>query len=71
MQSRRFSTGCRWRRSPGWLNLVVVLVLGMLAPLTGIRLALRATLILSVVLAAAFLAAAQLAFNAGWVISFV
>jgi adenylate cyclase len=63
--------GLPLEKVPGWLNLVVVLVLGMLAPLTGIRLALRATLILSVVLAAAFLAAAQLAFNAGWVISFV
>jgi adenylate cyclase len=56
---------------PGWLNLILVLVLGMLAPLSGIRLSLRTTLILSIVLAAAFLGAAQLAFNAGWVTSFV
>jgi adenylate cyclase len=63
--------GLPLEKVPGWLNLVLVLVLGMLVPVAGIRLSLRLTLILAIVAAAAFLAAAQLAFDAGWVISFV
>jgi adenylate cyclase len=58
-------------KAPRWLDLVLILVLGLLPALTGIRLSLLGTLILSIVAAAAFLAAAQLAFNAGLVISFV
>jgi adenylate cyclase len=56
---------------PGWLNLVLILVLGLVPAITGIRLSLRGTLVLSVLAAAAFLVATQLSFNAGWVLSFV
>ena len=58
-------------KSAGWLNVTLILVLGLLPALTGIRLSLRGTLILAIVGAAAFLVATQLSFNAGYVISFV
>ena len=58
-------------RAPSWLDFILVLVLGMLTPLTGIRLSLRGTLILSIGTAAAFLALTQLSFNAGWATSFL
>jgi adenylate cyclase len=56
---------------PSWLNLVLILVLGLVPAITGIRLSLRGTLVLSVLAAAGFLVATQLSFNAGWVLSFV
>ena len=59
------------RLAPGWLDLTLILVLGLLPALTGIRLSLRGTLVLAIVAAVAFLVATQLAFNAGLVISFV
>jgi adenylate cyclase len=55
----------------GWLNFLLVLVLGMLAPLASLRLNLRGTLILAILAAAGFLAATQAAFNAGWVSTLV
>jgi adenylate cyclase len=63
--------GLPLRLAPGWLDLTLILVLGLLPALTGIRLSLRGTLVLAIVAAAAFLVATQLAFNAGLVISFV
>jgi adenylate cyclase len=63
--------GLPLRLAPGWLNLTLILVLGLLPALTGIRLSLRGTLVLAIAAAAAFLVATQLAFNAGLVISFV
>jgi adenylate cyclase len=58
-------------RVPGWVNLALVLGLGLLAPLASLRLNLRGTLILAFLAAAAFLLATQGAFLAGWVNSFV
>jgi adenylate cyclase len=63
--------GLPLRLAPRWLDLTLILVLGLLPALTGIRLSLRGTLVLAIVAAAAFLVATQLAFNAGLVISFV
>ena len=63
--------GLPLRLAPGWLDLTLILVLGLLPALTGIRLSLRGTLVLAIAAAAAFLVATQLAFNAGLVISFV
>jgi adenylate cyclase len=63
--------GLPLERSPDWLDVALILVLGLLPALTGIRLSLRGTLILAIVGATAFLVAAQLSFNAGYVISFV
>ena len=63
--------GLPLRLAPGWLDLTLILVLGLLPALTGIRLSLRGTLVLAIAAAVAFLVATQLAFNAGLVISFV
>ena len=63
--------GLPLRLAPGWLDLTLIVVLGLLPALTGIRLSLRGTLVLAIAAAAAFLVATQLAFNAGLVISFV
>jgi adenylate cyclase len=56
---------------PGWLNLVLIVALGMLAPLSGLRFSLRGTLLISLVAAALFLLFTQWTFNHGWIISFV
>jgi adenylate cyclase len=56
---------------PGWINLVLIIGLGLLAPLSGLRFSLRGTLLLSVVAAALFLLFTQVSFNQGWIISFV
>jgi adenylate cyclase len=56
---------------PGWVNLALIIVLGMLAPLSGLRFSLRGTLFISLVAAALFLVFTQVSFNRGWIISFV
>ena len=63
--------GLPLEKAAEWVNVALILVLGLLPALTGIRLSLRGTLILAIVGAAAFLVAAQLSFDAGYVISFV
>jgi adenylate cyclase len=56
---------------PGWLNLVMIVVLGLLAPLSGLRFSLRGTLFISLIAAALFLVFTQVSFNRGWIVSFV
>ena len=56
---------------PGWLNLLLIIVLGMLAPLSGLRFSLRGTLFISLVAAVLFLVFTQWSFNQGWILSFV
>ena len=56
---------------PTWINLVLIIVLGFLSPLASLRLNLFGTLMLAIGAAAAFLVGTQIAFNRGWVISFV
>ena len=56
---------------PGWINLVLIVGLGLLAPLLGLRFSLRGTLLLSLAAALAFLVLTQWSFNQGWIISFV
>jgi adenylate cyclase len=56
---------------PGWLDVVLIVVLGLLAPLASLRLKLRGTLVLAVLAAAAFLVGTQLAFQGGRVTSFI
>ena len=56
---------------PTWINLVLIIVLGLLSPLASLRLNLCGTLMLAIGAAAAFLVGTQLAFDHGWVISFV
>ena len=56
---------------PGWVNLLLIIALGMLAPLSGLRFSLRGTLFISLVAAALFLVFTQWTFNQGWIVSFV
>jgi adenylate cyclase len=63
--------GLPMKTAPGWINLLLTLGLGMLAPLAGLRLNLRGTLSLAIGAAAAFLIGTYLAFRSGWVTTFV
>jgi adenylate cyclase len=56
---------------PRWINLVLIIVLGFLSPIASLRLNLFRTLMLAIGAAAGFLVGTQIAFNHGWVISFV
>jgi adenylate cyclase len=56
---------------PGWVNIVLIVVLGLLAPLSGLRFSLRGTLFLSLASALAYLVLTQVAFQEGWILSFV
>ena len=57
--------------APGWINIALVVVLGLAVPLASLRLGPVAATALGVGLAAAFALAVQLAFSAGAVVSFV
>ena len=56
---------------PRWINLVLIIVLGFLSPIASLRLNLFRTLMLAIGAAAGFLVGTQIAFNHGWVVSFV
>jgi adenylate cyclase len=56
---------------PGWLNVLLIVALGLLSPLSGLWFSLRGTLLLGVGAGAAYLAATQLAFQEGRILSFV
>jgi adenylate cyclase len=56
---------------PDWIDLLLIIGLGLLAPLASLKLNLRGTLILAVLAAVGFLLATQGAFQSGWVNSFV
>jgi adenylate cyclase len=59
------------RSVPGEVTVALIILLGMLVPIAGLRLSLVWTLVLGVAAAAAYLVATQVAFEAGWVNSFV
>ncbi|HEY8193028.1 MAG TPA: adenylate/guanylate cyclase domain-containing protein [Gaiellaceae bacterium] len=59
------------KSAPGWMNIMLILVLGMLVPVASLKLALRGTLIVSLVAAALLLVCTQLAFLTGWINTFV
>jgi adenylate cyclase len=63
--------GLQLETVPSWLNLALIVFLGMLAPLASLRLNLLWTLVLALTAAAAFLVVTQVAFNHGYVLSFV
>jgi adenylate cyclase len=63
--------GLPLRSVASWLNLVLVVLLGFATPLASLRRGPIATISLAVALGAAFTALAQIAFDAGHVISFV
>jgi adenylate cyclase len=56
---------------PNWFDLVLIAFLGLLAPLAGLRLSLLWTLALALSAAGVYLVATQVAFDNGWIISFV
>jgi adenylate cyclase len=56
---------------PLWLNVILIIILGMLAPLASLRLSLLWTLVLAVSVAALYIAVTLIAFDHGWVLSFV
>jgi adenylate cyclase len=56
---------------PRWVNLVLIIVLGFLSPIASLRLNLFRTLVLAIGAAVGFLVGTQIAFNHGWVVSFV
>src|SRR5512133_618029 len=56
---------------PGWVNIVLIVGLGLLAPLSGLRFSLRGTLFLSLTAALLYLVLTQIAFQEGWILSFV
>ncbi len=57
--------------APGWIDIVLIVLLGVAVPLAGLRLGAVASISLAVALGVAFAVAVQLAFNSGLVISFV
>jgi adenylate cyclase len=56
---------------PDWVNVVLIVGFGLLAPLSGLRFALRGTLLISIVAAVGYLLAVQFAFEQGKILSFV
>jgi adenylate cyclase len=73
IQASAISTALRdfpLRSVPGELTVALIVLLGLLAPLAGLRLSLLWTLALGVGAAAAYLVATQVAFESGHVVSF-
>jgi adenylate cyclase len=57
--------------APGWLNYVLILLLGLTVPLVGMRARPLITILLAVGLGVAFTVGVQLAFNSGTILTFV
>jgi adenylate cyclase len=56
---------------PTWLNVALIVLLGLLGPLASLRLGLRWTLVLALSAAVLYIGATLVAFDHGWVLSFV
>jgi adenylate cyclase len=56
---------------PSWLNVVLIVILGLVAPLASLRLSLLWTLVVALTAAGLYIAAAIVTFDHGWVLSFV
>jgi adenylate cyclase len=63
--------GVPLRTAPGWLNILLVLILGAAVPLAGLQAGRWRTLLDAVALAVVFTIAVQVAFNSGLIVSFV
>jgi adenylate cyclase len=63
--------GVPLRNAPGWLNVLAVLLLGMVVPLGSMRLRQWRSMLDALALAVAFTIAVQVAFNNGWIVTFV
>jgi adenylate cyclase len=57
--------------APGWLNYVLIVLLGLTVPLVGMRARPLITILLAVGLGVAFTVGVQLAFNSGTILTFV
>jgi adenylate cyclase len=57
--------------APGWVNVLLIVLLGVAVPLASLRLGAVAATTLAAVLGVAFAVVVQLAFNSGLVVSFV
>ena len=57
--------------APGWVNVALILLLGLTVPLVGMRARPLITILLAVALGVAFTVGVQLAFNSGTILTFV
>jgi adenylate cyclase len=65
------SRGVPLKDVPGWVNLLLTVLLGVLAPLASLRLQPLRALLVSLAATVGYTIAAQIAFNSGWILSFV
>jgi len=65
------SQGVPLTDAPGWLNLLLILLLGSFIPLGSLRLAPLRALLDGLAVAVVFTLAVQIAFDKGWILSFV
>jgi adenylate cyclase len=63
--------GVPLRDAPGWLNLVLIVLLGSIVPLGSLQVRPRRALLSSLALAAVFTIAVQVAFNSGLIVDYV
>jgi adenylate cyclase len=63
--------GVPLRDVPGWVNVLAVLILGAVVPIGSLRVRQWRSLLSAVALALAFTIAVQVAFDGGWIASFV
>jgi CHASE2 domain-containing sensor protein len=59
------------RSTPEWFDVLLIAICGVIVPLAGLKLSLRGTLFFGLAAGAALLVGTQLAFQAGWVTSFI
>jgi adenylate cyclase len=63
--------GVPLRNAPGWLNILVILIIGIVVPLGSLRLRQWRSLLDALALAIVFTIAVQVAFNSGLIVTFV
>ncbi len=63
--------GVPLRNAPGWLDLILIVLMGSVVPLGSLRVRPRRALVSSLALAVVFTIAVQVAFNTGLIVSFV
>jgi adenylate cyclase len=59
------------RDGPGWLDILLILLLAMVIPISSLRLRQWRSLLDALALAVVFTIAAQIAFDSGWLVTFV
>jgi adenylate cyclase len=63
--------GAPLRDTPGWLDVLVIVLLGAIAPLCSLRIRSLRAFLNALAAAALFAIATQIAFDGGWIVSFV